>query len=139
MCRVLIVTGLRLADMAFLTSTDITYSRCYLGLLSEVGAFLGIITCNITLSVPALRKIWLWMCGKQEPKSNFAGNRSLYPRDSWTARPVLSAFNLGQTPSAEAVIDAVYLPPPYQLIETRRDDQKMPMDPPNVPLPVYMP
>lgn len=40
------ITGLRIDALNMVNSSDLTYSKGYLGLLSEAGAFIGIITCS---------------------------------------------------------------------------------------------
>ncbi|KAL8953265.1 MAG: hypothetical protein Q9222_000870 [Ikaeria aurantiellina] len=52
---VLIITGLRISAMRFVTAPDFTFSSGYLGLLSELGALLGIICC----CVPSLRAVFI--------------------------------------------------------------------------------
>lgn len=44
--RIIVITGLRIDALNMVNSTDITYSKGYLGLLSEAGAFVGITTCS---------------------------------------------------------------------------------------------
>lgn len=55
MRSVLVVTSLRIQALWNVTSPDMTYSRCYLGLLSEIGAYATIITA----CMPALGG-WYW-------------------------------------------------------------------------------
>ena len=45
MDRVIIITGLRIQALRMVNSRDFTYSKGYLGLLSTLGASLGIIFC----------------------------------------------------------------------------------------------
>lgn len=46
-CRVLIVTGLRLAALRDAVSLDFSYSQSYLSLLSAAGSMVGIICCGL--------------------------------------------------------------------------------------------
>ena len=43
--RVIVITGFRIQALHVVTSTDFTYTRGYLGLLSVLGALLSIIMC----------------------------------------------------------------------------------------------
>lgn len=53
--RVFIITGLRIQALHLVNAQDFTYSKGYLGLLSTLGASLGIITC----CAPAVRSTYL--------------------------------------------------------------------------------
>jgi hypothetical protein len=50
------VTALRLKALHLAASTDYTYSKSYLGLLSSVGCMLGVVLCN-AVALPAILKI----------------------------------------------------------------------------------
>ena len=45
MDRVIIITGLRIQALHMVNAQDFTYSKGYLGLLSTLGASLGIVFC----------------------------------------------------------------------------------------------
>jgi hypothetical protein len=51
--RLLIVTALRLKALHLASSTDYTYSKSYLGLLSSIGCMLGVVLCGM-ISVPTV-------------------------------------------------------------------------------------
>ena len=55
--RVFIITGLRIQALRMVNAEDFTYSKGYLGLLSTLGALLGIIFC----CVPYLRGVYTEM------------------------------------------------------------------------------
>ena len=55
--RVFIITGLRIQALRMVVAQDFTYSRGYLGLLSTVGASLGIII-YCAPAVPLVYSIW---------------------------------------------------------------------------------
>jgi hypothetical protein len=53
---VMIISALRIQALNLVNSNDVTYSKCYLGLLSEVGAFLTIVTCCAPFSEPVIKR-----------------------------------------------------------------------------------
>jgi hypothetical protein len=55
MDRVVVVTALRLKELHLVSSSDLTYGKGYLSLLSNVGALIGIIGC----CGPALSAIFI--------------------------------------------------------------------------------
>lgn len=63
--RVFINTGLRIQALHMVNSSDFTFSNGYLGLLSELGALLGIICC----CVPCVAPIYHWRRRKLSPQT----------------------------------------------------------------------
>ena len=57
---VLIISALRVQALYEVGSIDVTYSKCYLGLLTEVGAFMSIITCCTPSLMPILVRTGAW-------------------------------------------------------------------------------
>lgn len=54
--RVVVVTRLRLRALNRVNTRDFTYDRGYLGLLSNLGPMLGIITCCASAILPFVRR-----------------------------------------------------------------------------------
>ena len=68
----MIITGLRMQALRMVNSTDYTYSKGYLGLLSVLGALLSVITCSAPSLVPLVREVSrLW----RRPISNLTFRR----------------------------------------------------------------
>ena len=89
MDRVFIITGLRIQALRMVNAKDFTYSKGYLGLLSTLGASLGIIFC----CAPALPVVYHSM----RKKLNFPRSR-VVQTDEETANPGLEIPSL-ETPS----------------------------------------
>ena len=51
----MIITGLRIQALHMANSSDFTYSKGYLGLLSALGALLSVITCCAPCLVPIIK------------------------------------------------------------------------------------
>jgi len=64
--RVFIVTGLRIQALHFVDSPDFTFSNGYLGLLSVLGALLGVICCCVPSFRPILRRVFQKMSPDNE-------------------------------------------------------------------------
>lgn len=56
--RVFIITGLRIQALRMVNAQDFTYSKGYLGLLSTLGASLGIIFCCVPSVFVLCLKLW---------------------------------------------------------------------------------
>ena len=80
MVRVMIITGLRIQALHLVTSTDYTYPKGHLGLLSVLGVILGVITGgapSITLIINKMSSKW------RDPSFTLSSSRmNQFPTDT---------------------------------------------------------
>ena len=70
-----VITGLRIQALHFVNAPDFSFSSGYLGLLSELGALIGIICC----CVPSLRAPFVKLRRQIHPTEGFVHETSRWP------------------------------------------------------------